>query len=156
LVFSTLHTNDAPSAITRLIDMGVKPFLVAAAVQAVMAQRLIRVLCSNCKDPYEPEPSLLAGIGIKPEQLEGRPLYRPGGCDTCEGTGYLGRKGLFELMEMDTTLKEMCFRGEPLLKMRDYARSSGGMTTLAEDGVRKILAGITSSDEVLRVTAMDR
>ena len=152
LVFSTLHTNDSVSAITRLVDMGVKPFLVAASLQAVMAQRLLRVLCARCKEPYQAEPSELRALGIKPEAVAGATLYRGKGCDQCEGTGFRGRKGIFELLELDGTMREMCFKGEPLPRIRDYARSSGGMSTLGEDGVRKVLTGVTSIAEVLRVT----
>ena len=153
LVFSTLHTNDSPSAITRLIDMGVKPFLVSAAVQAVMAQRLVRVLCRECRVPYPAPESELRAIGQDPARLGAQTLYRGGGCPACEQSGYRGRLGIFELMEMDTALREMTFRQEPTLKLRSYARSSGGMTTLVEDGVRKVLEGRTSVEELLRVTA---
>ena len=152
LVFSTLHTNDAPSALTRLIDMGIKPFLVAASVQAVMAQRLVRTLCPRCKEAYEPAPSELESIGLTPADAEGKTLYRPVGCPACEGTGYKGRKGIFELMEMDGSLRDMVFRKEPTHKLARYAVSSGGMNTLLEDGARKVLAGETSIAEVLRVT----
>jgi type IV pilus assembly protein PilB len=155
LVFSTLHTNDSVSAITRLVDIGIKPFLVAASIQAVMAQRLIRVLCTKCKEPHVPAPSELRSLGIADEAVAGKALYRPVGCTECEGTGFLGRKGIFELLELDNTMREMCYRSEPLNKLRDYARSSGGMTTLAEDGARKVLSGMTSVDEVLRVTVAE-
>ncbi|MBI5853137.1 MAG: type II/IV secretion system protein [Planctomycetes bacterium] len=153
LVFSTLHTNDAPSAITRLVDMGVKPFLVSAAVQAVMAQRLIRVLCPRCKVPYQPEPSELRSIGLDPATVVQPTFHRSVGCPQCDQTGFRGRLGIFELMVLDTTLREMIFRGEPDLKLREYARTSGGMRSLLEDGARKVLAGSTSVDELLRVTA---
>ncbi len=152
LVFSTLHTNDAPSALTRLIDMGIKPFLVAASVQAVMAQRLVRTLCPKCKEAYEPAPSELESIGLTPAEVEGAVVYRPVGCPACEGTGYKGRKGIFELMEMDGTLREMVFRKEPTYKLARYAVTSGGMNTLLKDGARKVLSGETSIAEVLRVT----
>lgn len=150
LVFSTLHTNDAPSALTRLIDIGVKPFLVASSVQAVMAQRLIRVLCPNCKEPYEPDESELEAVGLKPEDLEGKKVYQPRGCDECDGIGFSGRTGVFELMEMDSTIREMTFSGESTRKITEQARMSG-MTTLLEDGVRKVLDGQSSFQEVLRV-----
>ncbi|PIE23370.1 MAG: pilus assembly protein PilB [Planctomycetota bacterium] len=151
LVFSTLHTNDAPSALTRLVDMGVKPFLVAASVQAVLAQRLIRVLCPHCKEEYSPEDSDLRSIGIGPADLSGA-VYRAKGCDKCS-SGYLGRRGIFELMVMDDELREMCFRQEPTLKIREYAQRSGGMFSLRQDGARKVLEGHTSIEEVLRVVA---
>ncbi len=153
LVFSTLHTNDAPSAVTRLIDMGVKPFLVSAAVQAIMAQRLVRVLCPTCKERYEPSPSELRGLGVDTAQAEGGQFHKPVGCDECEGSGYRGRLGIFELMAMDENLRDMTFRGEPTLRLREYAHSSGGMRTLSEDGVQKVLSGTTSIEELFRVTA---
>jgi type II secretory ATPase GspE/PulE/Tfp pilus assembly ATPase PilB-like protein len=157
LVFSTLHTNDAPSAITRLMDMGVKRFLVSTAVMAVMAQRLIRILCPECREPHEPEPSQLRAVGLSREQIEGKTIYRAAaeGCSACQGVGYRGRKGIFELFEMDTALREMTFRGSSALDMRNQARISGGLVTLQEDGVRKVLEGITSLDEILAATASE-
>jgi type IV pilus assembly protein PilB len=152
LVFSTLHTNDAPSAITRLVDMGVKPFLVSSAVTAVMAQRLVRVLCKACKEPYEASDLEMRTLGLAAGSAPPR-IYRAQGCEACENAGYRGRIGIFELMRMDPTLREMTFRGESTVKLREYARTSGGMTTLTEDGVRKVVAGHTSIDELLRVTA---
>jgi type IV pilus assembly protein PilB len=151
LVFSTLHTNDAPSAITRLIDMGVKPFLVASAIMAVMGQRLIRVLCPKCKEPYEPQEVEVRQIGLTVDQLQGQPLYRAVGCPECRFTGYHGRKGIFELMEMSPDLREMAFHKRPTMEIRSKARSEG-MVTLQEDGVRKITGGTASIDDVLRVT----
>jgi len=151
LVFSTLHTNDASSALTRLIDLGVKPFLVSTAVLAVMAQRLIRMLCPACRAPWEPEPAKLRALGIKPEHLEGRTIYKAVGCKECRFDGYRGRKGIFELFEMDSRMRDLTFRGASTLELRAQARASCGMITLREDGIRKILAGLTSVDEVLRV-----
>ncbi len=153
LVFSTLHTNDAPSALTRLIDMGVKPFLVSTAVMAVMAQRLVRRLCAACRAPYEPEPSVLRTMGLTPQMVEGRTIYRGVGCGKCRGTGYHGRIGLFELFEMDARIRELCFRGGGTLRLREQARLSGGLVSLKEDGVRKVLAGQTTIEEVLAATA---
>jgi type IV pilus assembly protein PilB len=151
LVFSTLHTNDSPSALTRLIDMGVKPFLVSTAVMAVMAQRLIRRLCKTCKEAYQPSAVELRQLHLTPESLEGRTVCRPAGCDQCSNTGYRGRVGVFELFSMDATLREMCFRGASTVKLREQARISGGLVTLMEDGVRKFLAGDTTIEEVLTV-----
>ncbi len=153
LVFSTLHTNDAPSAITRLIDMGVKPFLVSAAVQAIMAQRLVRVLCKECKQPATPTEVELQSLGVAAEQVAGATFCRPVGCPACGQSGFRGRLGIFELLEMDSTLREMTFRGDPTVRLREYARQSGGMSTLLQDGVRKVLAGATTIQELLRVTA---
>lgn len=152
LVFSTLHTNDAPSAITRLVDMGVKPFLVSAALQAVMAQRLVRVLCKECKESYRPQQSELRGLGLDDGDEEIR-FHRPVGCASCDHTGYRGRVGIFELMQMDNELRERAFRGATSAQLREYAQTGAGMSTLSEDGVRKVVEGITSSEELLRVTA---
>ena len=151
LVFSTLHTNDAPSALTRLIDMGVKPFLVASAVMAIMGQRLIRVLCKECKQPFDPTPVELRQIGLTPASLEGRTVYQPVGCEACGHAGYRGRLGIYELMEMSPDLRDMTFAKKPTQELRAKSRSEG-MATLQEDGVRKFLAGHTSIDDILRVT----
>ena len=114
LVFSTLHTNDAPSAITRLIDMGVKPFLVAGSIQAIMAQRLIRVICKECREPFkEWDPRILRMLRFRPEEIASTTFYKGKGCNTCGGTGYRGRQGIFELLEMDNTIREMAFRRAP-------------------------------------------
>lgn len=151
LVFSTLHTNDAPAAITRLIDMGVKPFLVASAVMAVMGQRLIRGLCEQCKQPYEPTDVELRSVGLDRERASGVTLYEPNGCNECSGSGYRGRKGVYELMEMSGDLREMAFKQRPTNELRAKARAEG-MVTLQEDGVRKVLGGFTTIEEVLRLT----
>ena len=154
LVFSTLHTNDAPSAITRMCDMGVKPFLVAASVQAVLAQRLVRVLCSLCRQPDSPSDLDLRTIGVDAAKVPaGVTIYRAAGCEECEHTGYRGRLGIFELMLLDENLREMTFRGEPTVRLRDYAFQSVGMTSLLQDGARKVLEGRTTIQELLRVTA---
>jgi len=152
LVFSTLHTNDAPGALTRLIDMGVKPFLVASSIQAAMGQRLVRMLCPNCKEiDTEPDMASLAALNVRPEDLRGRKIFRPGGCDACKNTGYKGRKGIFELMEMNSVMRDMVFKKEPVQKIKEQARLSG-MVTLLEDGVRKIFDGLTSVEEVATIT----
>ncbi|MEW6026559.1 MAG: ATPase, T2SS/T4P/T4SS family [Planctomycetota bacterium] len=148
LVFSTLHTNDAPSALTRLLDMGVKPFLVAASIQAILAQRLIRVLCPKCRMAYTAEEPELAMLGLTPKDIQGRTIYKAVGCKDCK-EGYKGRRGIFELLEMSSTLKEMTFRKEPTVKLYEEAKISGRMTSLMEDGVRKILDGITTIEEVV-------
>ncbi len=155
LVFSTLHTNDAPSAITRLIDIGVQPFLVSSSIQAVMAQRLVRRICQNCKEPYEPEPFELQAAGLAPEDVRDITFYRGAGCPECNQTGYKGRIGIFELMEMDSELREMAFHKAPTNRIRDQAVASG-MRTLKQDGIRKVLQGITTIEEVLRITAGDQ
>ncbi len=152
LVFSTLHTNDATSALTRLVDIGVKPFLVSTAVLAVMAQRLIRVLCNSCKSEWDPQPVKLRALGITPEMIEGRTIYKAVGCKECQHAGYRGRRGLYEMFEMNARMRDLTFNGASTLELRDQARNSCGMLTLREDGVRKIMSGLTSVDEVLRVT----
>jgi len=152
LVFSTLHTNDAPSAIIRLIDIGVKPFLVSSSVVAVMAQRLVRVLCKKCREPTEYPESFLQSAGIPASRLEGRTLYRPVGCEACRMTGYRGRLGLFELMQMDPVLRDLAYHRAPTAKLREQAKISGGMKSLREDGIRKALEGVTTLEEVLAVT----
>jgi type IV pilus assembly protein PilB len=153
LVFSTLHTNDSASAITRLVDMGVKPFLVAASVQAVLAQRLLRVVCKDCRQQYEPSPTELRSIGVDPGRVTDATFYRAGGCPACNHSGYRGRLGIYELLRMDDTLREMTFRGEPMVRLREQAWQSGGMSTLLQDGVRKVMQGHTTIAELLRVVA---
>ena len=155
LVFSTLHTNDAPSSITRLIDMGIKPFLVASSIQAIMAQRLIRRLCTGCKQPtMQYDRKTLASVGLKPEDVKNVQFYQGLGCERCRGKGFRGRVAVFELMEMDTTLREMAFRRESVSEIRKHARSIG-MATLREDGVRKVINGLTTIPEVLEISAQD-
>ncbi len=155
LVFSTLHTNDAPSAITRLIDMGLKPFLVASSIQAVMAQRLVRVLCDDCKEP-DPEPNryFLRLCGITQKDVEEHTIYRPVGCSKCDGTGYRGRKAVFEFMTMTHELRELAFNQASLVEIRAAALNSG-MRDLASDGRLKILNGVTSPAEMARIAQVD-
>ena len=152
LVFSTLHTNDAPSAVTRLIDMGIKPFLVASAIQAIMAQRLIRVICKECKieDP-SPDPRSLRLLGFSPEDIEGKTFYKGTGCKRCGETGYRGRLGIFEMLEMNSELRDLAFNRAPTTKLRAAARASG-MRDLLGDGKIKILNGTTTPEELLRIT----
>ncbi|MCA8910635.1 MAG: Flp pilus assembly complex ATPase component TadA [Planctomycetes bacterium] len=154
LVFSTLHTNDAPGALTRLMDMGVKPFLVASAVQAILAQRLVRVLCKHCKKPMVPDPVDLKTVGLKPEAVGGKTLYAAVGCKECKNQGYRGRMGVYELLEMNSVIRELTFQQASSIKIRNEARQNG-MTTLQEDGVRKVLLGTTTIDEVLTITHRD-
>ncbi len=151
LVFSTLHTNDAPSALTRLIDMGVKPFLAATAVTAVMAQRLLRRLCVSCRQPSSPSATLLAAVGLRPEDVRGRPIYRAVGCRECRFEGYKGRVGIYELFSMDSHIREVVYRGGSTSAVRQQARLTGGLRSLREDGLRKVFEGTTSIEEVLRV-----
>ncbi len=151
LVFSTLHTNDAPSALTRIIDMGVKPFLAATAVMAVLAQRLVRCLCLSCRQPHEPPATLLNAIGVKPGDIAGRTIYRSVGCKECRFEGYRGRTGIFEMFTMDSILRELVNGGASSMEIREQARLSGGLRSLREDGVRKVLEGTTTIEEILRV-----
>ncbi len=150
LVFSTLHTNDAPSAITRLGDIGVPPFLIASSVIAIMAQRLVRLVCPKCKESYSPPPSELKAAGFTPEQLKTAQFARGQGCNYCHHTGYRGRKGIFEMMAMNSTIREMTFNREPTQQIRKKARQTG-MRTLLEDGLNKALRGLTTLDEVLSI-----
>ena len=151
LVFSTLHTNDAPSAITRLIDMGVKPFLVASAIQAVLAQRLVRVICKECKVVVEnPDIKLLSVLGLTKEDLKGKQLYEGRGCSRCHNTGSRGRLGVFEMMMMTNEIRELTFNKAPVNRIRQAAISSG-MRSLLDDGKYKIFEGITTLEEVARI-----
>ena len=152
LVFSTLHTNDACGAITRLIDMGVKPFLVASSIQAIMAQRLVRVICKKCKVVDEnPKEHDLHLLGIDPAEVKKRPVYRGAGCSACQNTGYKGRLGIFEMIEMNSELRELAFKRAPTTELRKAAQASG-MRTLTGDGIVKIFKGITTAEEVARIT----
>jgi type IV pilus assembly protein PilB len=155
LVFSTLHTNDAPSAITRLIDMGVKPFLVASSIQAVLAQRLIRVLCPKCKQPdREPDPMWLKLAGITANDLKDKTIYKPRGCDYCTGTGFRGRIGIFEMMQMNSEIRNLAFERAPTNKIRKAALASG-MKSLLLDGKIKVLNGLTTAEEVVKVAQVE-
>ncbi len=152
LVFSTLHTNDAPSSVGRLIDMGVKPFLCASAVIAIMAQRLVRKLCEVCKQPFDAPEHLLRGVGVTPAEVRGREIFQAIGCEECNGTGFRGRIGCYELMEMTAPLREAVFKNRPTSEIRELATSTGGMATLQMDGVRKVLQGVTTLEEILTIT----
>ncbi len=152
LVFSTLHTNDAPSAITRLIDMGIKPFLVASAIQAIMAQRLIRVICPDCKtEEPNPDPRTLKILGFTEEELSGKTLYKGKGCSRCKNTGYRGRIGIFEMVLMNGEMRDLAFKKATASQLRVAARAAG-MRSLLEDGKRKILLGVTTPEDLLRIS----
>ncbi|MGD9947579.1 MAG: type II secretion system ATPase GspE [Desulfobulbus sp.] len=154
LVFSTLHTNDAASAVTRLIDMGVEPFLVSSAVNAIMAQRLVRKICPHCKEAYVPSNAYLERVGLSPIKFAGRELYRGAGCAHCLQTGYKGRIGIFELMTLTPAMKSVILTTSDAGQIKKQALSSlaTGMMTLRQDGLRKVLAGLTTLEEVFRVT----
>jgi len=152
LVFSTLHTNDAASAVTRLIDMGVESFLVSSSVNAIIAQRLVRKICNRCMEPFTPGREYLAQVGLTPEDLGDRPLYRSTGCQECLQTGYQGRIGVFEVMVMNEDLKSYILMTSDSNQIRKRAIESGGMLTLRQDGLKKVMAGRTTMEEVYRVT----
>jgi len=154
MVFSTVHTNDAPSSFIRLVDIGLKPFMVAAGVRCVLAQRLVRTLCTTCKEPTQPTDLQLERLGIKFDVNEAE-LFDGKGCEHCNHTGYQGRIGIYELLVTTDRLRELIINGASASHLRVEARASGGMLTLREDAWRKALAGITSLQEVLRVTQMD-
>lgn len=156
LVFSTLHTNDAPSAVTRLIDIGAKPFLVAAALRSVVAQRLVRRLCARCRQPHLPSAWELRALGLDdPARLEGARFARGAGCPACHGTGYHGRIGLFEIFPVHDGIRAMICAQTTAARLRAQARADG-MRTMREDGIRKVLAGLTTIEEVVSVTAADQ
>ena len=150
LVFSTLHTNDAPSAVTRMVDMGVPGYLVASSVIAVLAQRLVRVICERCKAPYLPSPSVLAEAGIAPEVAEHGRMSTGKGCNYCQRKGYRGRKGIYELMMVTPAMRQLVFAGSPTQELRTLAINEG-MDTLYRDGLRSVIDGITTLDEVYRI-----
>jgi type IV pilus assembly protein PilB len=154
LVFSTLHTNDAPSAVARLIDIGVQPFLVASSLRAIMAQRLVRRICQNCKQPAELSESEMRALRIEPGQLRDAQVIHGQGCDQCRGSGYKGRMGIFEILVLDDEVRHMINKRSATLSLRQRARELG-MRTLREDGIRKVLAGLTTADEVISITIAD-
>ena len=154
LVFSTLHTNDAPSAVTRLIDIGVKPFLVASSSRALMAQRLVRKVCKKCGQPYQPPQSELQALNIDAAQAASATFRKGRGCPECNKTGYRGRMGIFEIFVIEDEVRKLIYEKVPATVLRARARELG-MRTLREDGTRKVLAGLTTPEEVIRATAMD-
>ena len=150
-VFSTLHTNDAAGAVMRLVDMNVAPYLLSSTLEGVLGQRLVRTCCKECKQPYEPDDETMERIEMTRDQIGGRPFYFGKGCKTCNGTGYKGRKGVFEYLRMSGPLRELVNNKAPTLIIREKARELG-MRTMREDGIRSILDGYTTVDEVLRYT----
>jgi len=151
LVFTTLHTNDAPGAVTRLIDMGVEPFLISAALEAVLGQRLIRRICKDCRSSFEPSEGLLAQLGLSPHEIGDRNFYYGKGCKACNDTGYRGRKGLYELLEVSDPIRELINQRSPALVLKQKAVELG-MVTLRDDGLRNIYDGETTIEEVLKYT----
>ena len=155
LVFSTLHTNDAPGAVTRLVDMGVAPFLVASSLRAVMAQRLLRRVCKNCSAPHTPTPIERKMLGLSDEFCEKHQFYKGTGCERCNHTGYKGRIGIYEIFTVSQDIASLIFRNATGAEIRDAARRNG-MRTLRDDAMRKAEAGISTLEEVIRVTMMDQ
>jgi type IV pilus assembly protein PilB len=154
LVFSTLHTNDAPSAVARLVDLGVQPFLVASSIRAIMAQRLVRRLCLQCKQPGALTETELRALNVEPSELADAQVMKPVGCEQCRGTGYKGRIALFEIFVLDDNVRHMINNRRSTVLLRQRARELG-MRSLREDGARKVLAGLTSAEEVISVTLGD-
>jgi general secretion pathway protein E/type IV pilus assembly protein PilB len=154
LVFSTLHTNDAPSAVTRLIDIGVKPFLVASSTRGLMAQRLVRRVCKQCSTPTLPTEAEMRSLGLDTINTQGANFVKGKGCPNCNNTGYRGRSGIFEIFTIDDEVRKLIYEKVPASVLRARAREMG-MRTLREDGVRKVLAGLTTPDEVIRATVGD-
>ena len=154
LVFSTLHTNDAPGAVTRLIDIGVKPFLVASSTRCLMAQRLVRKICKKCIAPYAPTDAELRALGIRQEDLKNANVQKGRGCTNCNGSGHRGRMGIFEIFVVDDEARKLIYDQVPTNVLRSRAREMG-MRTLREDGIRKVLAGMTTPEEVIRATVGD-
>jgi type II secretion system protein E len=154
LVFSTLHTNDAAGAVTRLIDMGIEPFLVSSSLEAVIAQRLVRTICPSCKEQYKPDVEMLRGVAFPEDKLPATKFYRGRGCDECRFTGYRGRKGIFEIMVMNEAMRPLIIERTSSSTLKQAACAKG-MRTLREDGWAKVCAGITTIEEVGRVTQED-
>ena len=151
MVFSTLHTNDAPSAVSRLVDIGIKPFLVSASIRSVLAQRLVRKICPKCKESSTPEGRLLNSLGIRPDQIANATFMKGTGCEHCNQTGYRGRIGVFEMFNVNEEIEQMIYEEVSLVALRERSREMG-MRTMREDGIRKVLAGVTTPDEVLKST----
>ena len=154
LVFSTLHTNDAPSAVARLVDIGVQPFLVSSAVRAMVAQRLVRKICPNCKEAYELLDAEVSGLGLDRSQLHEATILHGAGCEACKHRGYKGRAGIFEIFVVDDEVRHMVNNKSTTVELRKRAREMG-MRTLREDGIRKVLAGMTTAEEVISATMSD-
>jgi len=154
LVFSTLHTNDAPSAIARLLDLGLEPFLVTATLEGIIAQRLVRKICLACKTEYTPAEEQLMELELRPEDVVGKRFYYGKGCDQCNSTGYKGRFGLYEIMMLDDDVRDMIIKHASTQVLRNEAKKRG-MRTLRQSGLMAIYDGITSIEEVVRETIME-
>jgi type IV pilus assembly protein PilB len=153
-VFSTLHTNDAPSAVARLLDLGLEPFLVTATLEGIIAQRLVRKICTNCKTEYEPNLEQLMELELRPEDVQGRKFYYGKGCETCNNTGYKGRLGIYEIMLLDDDMRDQIIKHASTQTLRIEAKKRG-MRTLRTSGLMAIYDGITTIEEVVRETIME-
>jgi len=151
LVLSTLHTNDSAGAVTRLVDMGVEPFMVAATLEGVLAQRLLRTICKSCRTSYDPSISILNQLGLSPSDTGGKQFFTGAGCSACNNTGYKGRKGIYELLDVTDPLRDLITSKAPTLVLKQKALELG-MTSLREDGLRNIYDGETTIEEVLKYT----
>ena len=151
LVFSTLQTNDAAGTLTRLIDMGVEPFLITSTLKGVLAQRLVRRICKNCREPYVPDEAALESLDLTPEDIKGKVIYYGKGCETCNNIGYSGRIAISELLVLNDNIRSLIIQKVPLSELREAARKQG-MKTLREDGLDKIYEGVTTIEEVLGET----
>src|SRR5262249_3914802 len=149
LVLSTLHTNDAPSSVTRLINIGVEPYLISSAVNAILAQRLVRKICTHCKKEYQPSAEMREFLSL--QGFASETTFKGDGCDRCRKTGYTGRLGIYELLVMDDSLRDMVTSNPDVIKLRKACRERG-LVTLREDGFDKVTKGMTTIDEILRVT----
>jgi type IV pilus assembly protein PilB len=150
LVFSTLHTNDAPTAVTRMIDMGVPSYLVASSVVAILAQRLVRTICPKCRTKFTPTAEAIEASGMSPEMAASATFMRGKGCNSCQKSGYRGRMGIYEMLLIDTKVRELIFKQASSQEIRDYSVGKG-MSTLYVDGLKKVAAGFTTFEEVYRV-----
>jgi general secretion pathway protein E len=154
LVFSTLHTNDASGAVSRLVDMGAEPYLLSSVLEGVLAQRLLRRICSQCRTPHTPDPAELLALGVG-EEARGVELYRGAGCEACRGTGYRGRTGIYELLAINEEIRGMILKRASAGEIRRVAQQTAGLVTLREDGWLKARAGVTTLEEVLSATQDD-
>jgi type II secretory ATPase GspE/PulE/Tfp pilus assembly ATPase PilB-like protein len=151
LVFSTLHTNDAAGAVSRMLDMGAEPYLVASSLMGVVAQRLVRINCPRCREPYEEKPEVLREIGIDPDMVRREPLMKGKGCPECRGVGFKGRSGIYEFLQVDENVRRMIIDRAPASHIKQHGQKSQSMVTMLQDGRSKVLQGETTIQEVLRV-----
>ncbi len=154
LVFTTLHTNDSPSSVARLLDLGLEPFLITATLEGIVGQRLVRTICSRCKEEFTPNEEMLLELGLTPEMVAGRTFFRGAGCDYCRGTGYSGRLAIFEMLVADDDLRELIMKRSSTTVLREAARKRG-MRTLRESGMLAIYDGLTTIEEVVAQTIME-